>query len=99
VGLFKKFIENTKAALDPRVAIDPRRKEVNDPLNLMHADELPDVAAAPVAPTGADPAIAEAQRLEREAQLRARGRASTIATSGEGDTSRPSLARRVLLGA
>lgn len=65
----------------------------------LSAPELPDPAPAPLAPTGADPAIAEAQRLEREAALRARGRQSTIATSGQGDLSVPSLAKRKLLGA
>lgn len=63
------------------------------------APELPDITAAPLAPTGADPAVAEAERREREAQLRARGRQSTIATSGQGDLSTPNLAKRKLLGA
>lgn len=73
--------------------------DAKDPLRLFTAPDLPEPEPAPLAPTMSDPEVDEAQRKEREAQLRARGRASTIATSGQGDTSRPSLARRVLLGA
>lgn len=68
---------------------------------LLGAPKMPDVPAAPLTPD-TDPAaqakIAEAERLEREAQLRARGRASTILTGGAGDTSTANTARRTLLG-
>lgn len=68
---------------------------------LLDAPKMPDVPAAPLTPD-TDPAaqakIAEAERLEREAQLRARGKASTVLTGGLGDTSTASTARRALLG-
>lgn len=63
--------------------------------------KMPDVPGAPLTPDtdpAAQAAIAEAERLEREAQLRARGRASTVLTGGAGDTSTASTARRALLG-
>ena len=91
MGLFKSI---TKAlGLD---LVAPGASTAQIAVDATAAPKLPDLTAAPAAPTGAD--TAEAQRLEREAQLRARGRASTIATSGQGDTSRPTLARRFLLG-
>jgi hypothetical protein len=57
--------------------------------------DLPAIASVPSAPDG-DPRIAAAEAAEREAQLRAKGKASTIMTSGAGDTSKPNLVRRVL---
>jgi hypothetical protein len=76
------------------------------------APSLPPIEPAPPPPAAVVEDIpkqmetvdAEAQAQERLRQSRARGRASTILTSGEGDTSAPVLARpaatagRTLLG-
>lgn len=59
----------------------------------------PEVPGMPgSAPNMQDPAIAEAERREREAQMKARGRASTILTGGTGDTSTATTAKRKLMG-
>lgn len=50
------------------------------------------------APTFQDPAIAQAQRDQAVAAAQAMGRGSTILTSGLGDTSAPTLAKKSLLG-
>jgi len=52
--------------------------------------------AAP--PTLADPSIAAAAAALRAQQAQAAGRASTIFTSGQGDTSTPAIGRKTLLG-
>lgn len=69
------------------------RKKVRKELARLTARTLP-----PDLDPAAQAKIAEAERLEREEQARARGRASTILTSGEGDTSEASLVRRILGG-
>lgn len=84
-----------KAVKSPKTALS---KEATDPLNLWHAPDAPELPEAPKAPTIDDPAVADAAKREREAQLKAKGRASTILTGAEGDTSKPNLARRQLLG-
>ncbi len=72
---------------------DSLRKKVRKEVGRMEARTLP-----PDIDPAAQARIAEAERLEREAQARARGRASTVLTSGEGDTSEASLVRRILGG-
>lgn len=97
MGIFSKLIGNVKAASNP-FSKEFKTSANYDPFNVFTAPDLPEVTPAPPSPTDADPAVAEAERKAREAQLRARGLSSTIATSGAGDTSKPSLARRFLLG-
>jgi hypothetical protein len=63
--------------------------------------EMPKTASIPTVPeldTGAAAERDEAARRERERRL-AGGRASTVLTGGLGDTSKPQLASKVLLGA
>lgn len=65
------------------------------------ADMPPKVSKpAPIAPppTQNDAAIEEARRREIVAAQRARGRAATILTSGQGDTQDAPVARRMLMG-
>jgi hypothetical protein len=57
----------------------------------------PSVQPLPVMPKKEDPAIAEAERLEKERLKNAQGRASTILTGGEGVLGSPDTRRRSLL--
>ncbi len=52
----------------------------------------------PPPPTREDPAVEEARRRALAANRRAKGRASTILTGGEGDASTPPIERKSLLG-
>jgi len=62
------------------------------------APSTPSVPTPPPAPSMADPAVEEARRKQIEAQKRAKGRASTILTGGQGDTTTPELGKKTLLG-
>lgn len=52
----------------------------------------------PPPPKPEDPEIAAARALERQRLKRRRGRLATILTSQLGDTTRPNVARKRLLG-
>ena len=96
MGFFAKLLTHTKQSVTPL-----KHKEQYDPLNLFTAPDVPPPGAAPLTPDmdpAAQAARDEAQLRERKSQLRARGRASTIATGGQGDLSVASTARRTLLG-
>jgi hypothetical protein len=58
----------------------------------------PPVIMAPPPPTPTDPSVEAAADAQRQAQAQAAGRASTILTSGLGDTSTPTLGKKELLG-
>lgn len=63
------------------------------------APKVPSVAAPAPPPTMSDPSVAEARRKAIEDSARkARGRASTILTGGQGDTSNAPVAKKSLLG-
>jgi hypothetical protein len=49
-------------------------------------------------PAPADPGVQQAATDQAAAQARAAGRAATILTSGQGDTSRAPVQRKTLLG-
>lgn len=53
---------------------------------------------APAPPAQADPAVEAARQKELEAAMKARGRAATILTGGQGDTSAAPVERKTLLG-
>lgn len=57
--------------------------------------ELPPVAAAP---TAADPAVEESRRNALLAAQKQRGRAATLITGGDGDTTEAPIQRKRLLG-
>lgn len=59
----------------------------------------PAVAKAPEVPTLEDPAIAAASLLQQTNAANAKGRASTILTSGMGDESAVTTNKKQLLGA
>ena len=60
----------------------------------------PSVPAQPQAapPSVADPSVQAAAAAQRAQMAQAAGRASTIFTSGQGDTSTPVIGRKTLLG-
>lgn len=66
--------------------------------SLFSAPKMPPVPTAITAPSVTDPSVAQAARDQATAAAQAAGRASTIATSGQGDTSTPDTARTTLLG-
>jgi len=49
-------------------------------------------------PTEEDPAVEEARRKEQLAAQQARGRAATLVTGTQGDTTDPNLGKKTLLG-
>lgn len=49
-------------------------------------------------PTAADPAVEEARRKELLAAQKSKGRAATLLTGGDGDTSEAPVERKRLLG-
>ncbi|WP_428247230.1 hypothetical protein [Ferrovibrio sp.] len=49
-------------------------------------------------PTLEDPAIAQARAAQAAAERKAQGRAATVITGGEGDTSEAPLGRKSMLG-
>lgn len=51
-----------------------------------------------VPPTLEDPAIAQARANQQAADRKAQGRAATVITGGEGDTTEAPLGRKTLLG-
>lgn len=58
----------------------------------------PKMPAQTPPPTLEDPAIAQARAKEQQAALKAKGRAATVITGGEGDTSEAPIQRKRLLG-
>ena len=54
--------------------------------------------ATPNAPTAADPAVQAAQRAASKTAEDVYGRQATLLTSGMGDTSTPTIAKKSLLG-
>lgn len=61
--------------------------------------QQPQIINLPPVPQYTDPSIAAAAAAQATAAAAARGRASTIATSGQGDTSIATTAKKSLLGA
>ncbi len=62
------------------------------------AGATPPVAAPPEVPKLEDPSIAAASALQASNAARAQGQSSTILTSGLGDTSKATTAKKALLG-
>lgn len=62
------------------------------------APSPPRLPPPPPAPSREDPAVEEARRRQVIAARQARGRAATILTGGQGDTSTPELGKKQLLG-
>jgi len=54
--------------------------------------------APPAAPTVTDPSVQAAAQAQATAMAQSAGRASTILTSGQGDTSQANVAKKTLLG-
>jgi hypothetical protein len=83
---------------------DPLPREVrrvSNPFSKPSTPDLPAIVAAtpqPSPPSRDDDAVQEARRKELANAARRRGRASTILTSGSGDTSEAPVGRRMLLG-
>ncbi len=63
------------------------------------APRLPDQGTAPPVPQYTDPSVQAAAAASQAANQRAAGRASTILTSGQGDTSALTTNKKALLGA
>jgi len=62
------------------------------------APSLPAPPPLPLPPTPEDPEVAQRREEVRMSLLRRRGRASTILTSGLGDTTSPTIRRATLGG-
>lgn len=62
------------------------------------APETPAVPKVEAAPTEDDAAIKDAAAKDRELEKKRKGRASTILTGSEGDTSTAPTTRKILLG-
>lgn len=65
---------------------------------MFSSPKTPDVVTPPPPPTPADPAVQQAARDAQTAAAMAAGRGSTILTGGQGDTSKATVAKKVLLG-
>lgn len=67
-------------------------------LGLGAKQSAPVIMQAPNPPTPTDPNVVAAADAARQAQAQAAGRASTILTSGSGDTSQAMIGRKTALG-
>ncbi|HEV2673388.1 MAG TPA: hypothetical protein VGV37_02535 [Aliidongia sp.] len=65
---------------------------------LFSSPKVATVAPIPPAPIASDPAATAAAQEQATAAAQAAGRASTILTSGQGDTSQARVAKKTLLG-
>lgn len=66
--------------------------------SLFSSPKYLDPGPAPTVPTVTDPSIAAAAAAQQTAAAQSAGRASTILTSGLGDTSAPTTGKKTLLG-
>lgn len=65
---------------------------------MFSSPKIPAPTPAPEPPTKDDPSVEEARRKELQAAAKARGRAATLLTGGDGDTSAAPVQRKRLLG-
>ena len=70
-----------------------------DPLGLFSKPKIPPLPAPPKQPSRDDPSIEEARKAQRLADLRRKGRKSTIITGGAGLTTDAPLSQPQALGA
>lgn len=66
--------------------------------SLFSSPKSPPPVVIPPAPTITDPSIQAAAQAQQTASAQAAGRASTVLTSGLGDTSTPAIGKKILLG-
>ena len=71
---------------------------LNKKANPLVKPQIPIPPAPPSLPTGDDPAVLEAKKKQREADLKRKGRASTIVTGGAGVTGDAPLSQPQALG-
>ena len=84
---------------DP-LGILPPGKSILDPLGMLSAkSKVPSLPAPPKQPSRDDPSIEAARKAQRLADLRRKGRKSTIITGGAGLTSDAPLSQPQALGA